>query len=559
MMSRRAWWLATGLLFTLAFSLRVAAGLELLSSPLECGLTQMWDARHYHGQAWEIAAGDWLGHEVFYLAPLYPYALGLLYAILDSSTGSGTLGATMVFQALLGAGSVLLIASLGRRFGGRTVGLLAGASAALYEPFIYQESLVMPTALVLFTHVLALRLFIAANDRPDFRLWPIAGFGLGVASLAHGSGLALAALLAATSAVTAGRGSTRRNLAAAGLLLVGLSIPILSVTARNWMVGSDLVLVTSNAGKNFYIGHHPEATGTFAAHHLPVWGSGLGTYLEEVERGPEDPAPSEVSAWLADEAWGFIRDDPGRAVRVTIRKLRLLFNWYETPINDNQYFARRFSNVLDLPLLSFGLIAPFGLAGLVLGLRCLRGLSELYVATASQVGVFALMFVLGRYRAFLAAMVMIAAALFVRWMAEALRERRWRALGPAILLLSVAASFVNQSVPGFERSRGFGQQHLAVARHYLEEEKPKLADRHAKLALRSSFAPWRDLPLRKAKVQYMRGKIAKSSGEIGRARKLFDRAMRRAKGEPWHRDAVRELIANIQRERKNLVSPFHGR
>src|ERR1700730_671514 len=41
----------------------------------------MGDSRGYDEWAQRIARGDWLGHEVFYQAPLYPYFLGTLYAI----------------------------------------------------------------------------------------------------------------------------------------------------------------------------------------------------------------------------------------------------------------------------------------------------------------------------------------------------------------------------------------------------------------------------------------------------------------------------------------------
>ena len=41
----------------------------------------MGDSRGYDEWAQRIAGGDWLGHEVFYQAPLYPYLLGVIYAV----------------------------------------------------------------------------------------------------------------------------------------------------------------------------------------------------------------------------------------------------------------------------------------------------------------------------------------------------------------------------------------------------------------------------------------------------------------------------------------------
>ena len=41
----------------------------------------MGDARGYDAWARRLAAGDWIGRDVFYQAPLYPYFLGVVYSI----------------------------------------------------------------------------------------------------------------------------------------------------------------------------------------------------------------------------------------------------------------------------------------------------------------------------------------------------------------------------------------------------------------------------------------------------------------------------------------------
>src|SRR6185503_9876745 len=41
----------------------------------------MGDSKGYDEWARRIAAGDWIGTDVFYQAPLYPYFLGAIYAI----------------------------------------------------------------------------------------------------------------------------------------------------------------------------------------------------------------------------------------------------------------------------------------------------------------------------------------------------------------------------------------------------------------------------------------------------------------------------------------------
>src|SRR5215469_15892919 len=40
---------------------------------------KLGDAAAYDAWARQIVAGDWVGHEVFYQAPLYPYVLAVVY------------------------------------------------------------------------------------------------------------------------------------------------------------------------------------------------------------------------------------------------------------------------------------------------------------------------------------------------------------------------------------------------------------------------------------------------------------------------------------------------
>src|SRR5262249_50073068 len=66
-------------IFLLALTVRLFHLWQLHNSPLVTVL--MGDAKAYDGWARQIAQGDWLGHDVFYQAPLYPYFLGILYTL----------------------------------------------------------------------------------------------------------------------------------------------------------------------------------------------------------------------------------------------------------------------------------------------------------------------------------------------------------------------------------------------------------------------------------------------------------------------------------------------
>src|SRR6476661_9684268 len=70
---------AAAAIFLVAFAVRLLNLWQSRHSPYFTVL--MGDARGYDEWARQIANGDWLGHDVFYQAPLYPYFLGVLYRV----------------------------------------------------------------------------------------------------------------------------------------------------------------------------------------------------------------------------------------------------------------------------------------------------------------------------------------------------------------------------------------------------------------------------------------------------------------------------------------------
>ena len=82
--ARPSWLRADGALpcagiFALALVLRLIHLWQIRQAPFFDLL--IGDARAYDLWAQQIAAGDWIGREVFYQAPLYAYFLGLVYSI----------------------------------------------------------------------------------------------------------------------------------------------------------------------------------------------------------------------------------------------------------------------------------------------------------------------------------------------------------------------------------------------------------------------------------------------------------------------------------------------
>ena len=147
-------------IFAVALIVRLIHVWQIRQAPFFSVL--MGDSRAYDEWARRIAGGDWVGHEVFYQAPLYPYFLGLLYTLVGRD-----LLLIRIAQATLGASACVLLGLAGRRFFSRPVGLISGLLLALYAPAIFFDSLLQKSVLDVF--------FICLT------LWIVSGLVLGEA------------------------------------------------------------------------------------------------------------------------------------------------------------------------------------------------------------------------------------------------------------------------------------------------------------------------------------------------------------------------------------------
>src|SRR5205814_8305136 len=103
------------------------------------------DGKQYDLWAQQIAAGQWIGTEVFYQTPLYPYFLAISFEIAGHS-----LITVRLVQIFLGASSCALLGLAARRLFGDRAGWAAAGLLALYPPAIFFDGLIQKSALDLF-------------------------------------------------------------------------------------------------------------------------------------------------------------------------------------------------------------------------------------------------------------------------------------------------------------------------------------------------------------------------------------------------------------------------
>src|SRR5437867_3477425 len=170
---------AGGGVFALALLLRLTYVSQIESAGL--GRYLRLDPLYYHEWGRRIAAGDWLGREVFEMSPLYAYYLGVLYRLF----GEGML-LPRVIQGALGALVCGLLVIAGRRAFAKAEVLAAGLLFAFYGPALFYDGQLMKTSLEISFAALATLAFFAASrasQSPNPSWLFVGGFLLGLTAL----------------------------------------------------------------------------------------------------------------------------------------------------------------------------------------------------------------------------------------------------------------------------------------------------------------------------------------------------------------------------------------
>lgn len=352
--------LALLLLVLLAFVLRVVYVLQMQASPHFDA--PIMDAAYHLEWARALAAGDSFGDGPFFRAPLYPWLLGTLMRVF----GDGLLLPRLI-QCAFGAISTGLVYLVGREAFERRVGFAAAVLAALNWVLIYFDGELLIPTLAVPLNLFALWRTLRAGSDPTPRNAGLAGLAWGVAAIARPNVLLFMPFLAGWLWLRRSAGRTRLVLA----LTLGTLAPILPLTAYNAVAGDDCVLISSQAGINFWIGNNPQSDGSTAI--VPGtrggwWEGHRDTVgLAETAQGRE-LKPSEVSGHYMSKGWGHVLSSAAPAH--WLWKLRLF--WTDWELGNNQevrFFSHRYSSLARVLPMPFAWLAGLGLVGLVLALR----------------------------------------------------------------------------------------------------------------------------------------------------------------------------------------------
>lgn len=252
-----------------------------------------------------------------YYPPGYPYFLGWFQRLLVAlGLEDRTVVATGIVQAVLGAVAVVAVVVIGRRLGGRSVGLAAGAVLACWPNLVVYAGLLLSETLFVTAFAVGLAGVLTMDDGGRRHWWRAAAGagGLGLAALVRPQ--VLLAVPALALGWTLARVGWREVLRRTAVPVAGVVLLAAPWALRNASVFGAFVPFSTNGGDNLCVGFHPGARGGFS---IPDYCDTGDFYT----KGPASELRRDRDARA--RAVRFVRTHPGALPLLSLRKLAITY------------------------------------------------------------------------------------------------------------------------------------------------------------------------------------------------------------------------------------------
>lgn len=384
------------------------------------------DPLFYYQAAVQIASGDILyGNSVFAFMPLYSYFLAIFVKIFSSDF----LVITRFIQAFLGALSCVLLYFAGRGVFNKTVGVITAIFSCFYSMFIFYDAIIMPSALSIFLSMVCLvTLLFSIGKFSSVKVFFI-GLLAGVNAITTGAGVLLALLVG----VWLFRSVRSKKIFLTTIFYVGVLVVVMIPMIRNYTVAHDFVPITSHSGINFFIGNNENADGKFK---LGIaGGSGPRGVIEYSKQYPQigvdvrQMKDSEISKYWFSKGILFIVSHPLKYAKLVLLKICHFFFYFEIPDVEDYYVSNQFSWILLLPLVGFGIIAPFALMGMVILFGKIKNnpkISLLFVFFLAFFASCIIYFVNSRYRLLAVPYMLLFSGYSIWWFLDNMVKREFK-------------------------------------------------------------------------------------------------------------------------------------
>ncbi len=418
-------------IFLLALALRLIHLAEIADTPYFD--TLVLDAEEYDHLSDQLLRGDWLLDDMptYVHGPLYTYVFALVKLL------GFHFPAMRFIQAILGALSCVLVWRIAGHIFPHPIPLIAGFLAAGYWPFIFYNSEILATTLVLFVELVLAWFLLHVGNRLSWTTALLAGLLLALLITARSNTLLLFPLVAWWIYQQAAPATThRRRLPWVFALSVLLCLaPFL---LRNQVAqGTPLPFQGS---WSLFLGTNPQADGTPYARQGLSW-----QRLESLPLQAGYTTPAERGRFYRAASLDFVLEHPADYLHLLYRKFRLFWHAFEIPVSTDLRYFEGHTLPSRLLILNFGVVVPLALAGMLWGRHqpahvLLYGFILVYLATGL------LFTVCARYRLPALPFLMIFAAQGIWQLGVWIRTRAFARAGGFVLLLGAATALVHTGV-----------------------------------------------------------------------------------------------------------------
>jgi len=457
------------MIFLMAFAIRFVYLSQIKTNPFFVPFYHGLDDYLYDNWALSIANGNVLGNEIFYGLPLYPYFLGFLYFLFGHN-----IFIAKTVQIFIGSISCGLVYVIGRKVFNRAIGMIAAIILTFFSMAIFFEGFLVSASLAIFLYLLVVLALLSIADNSTYLKWALAGFLIGLSSLASASILVFLPF-AAIWALRFFKGTHRKKIIVSLLVLFSACLAAIApVTIRNYVVGKDFVPVTAHSGITFYAGNNPMAEGSF---NLP---RSVGTSVVDSKENARIVAervakrklkPSEISKFWFDQGVMFIKNEPGKYAKLALSKMFLFWNAREIPDILPMTFFKKYSPILKLPLVSFAFISPLALFGIFLCLR--TGRKEVVLLLFFVLSIFlstVIYFVNSRYKLVAVPFISIFSAATIYWLYNRIKEKKFKALVFSAIGIFALGVLMNIKMLEFNLAQSHNNLAIALKRKGMYEE-----------------------------------------------------------------------------------------
>ncbi|MCP4705929.1 MAG: tetratricopeptide repeat protein [candidate division Zixibacteria bacterium] len=438
-------------IFLAAFFLRLIYLIQSQSNP--SFEFPMVDELWHLNWAKEIFSGNFWGDEAYFRGPLYPYFLTVIYKIAGDS-----IFWTRFLQIIIGSCSAILVYAIGHKMFSRVVGIIAGFAYAAYGTIIFYETMFLIPVLYIFLLLASFYYLILIKNQTDIRAWVQAGICLGLAAIARPNILLLAPLIMLWIYFGFRKLAGGKKYIIPLVYLLGILVPVLSVTARNYVVTGETILISSQGGVNLYIGNNPDTEGlTMLMPEVRLdesisWSQFAVATREaaENETGTKLSASEESSFWTT-KAINYVISNPGKFISITFKKLIYFLVGFENSDNADIYFSRNYSSLFSILLwqtplyFPFGLIFPLAIIGVMAQWKRRSELALLFIMIVGYIPTVILFLVTARHRLPVIPFMLLfssagAYALFLLY-----KSKKWKKLIIYLSIFIVCLNFSNRT------------------------------------------------------------------------------------------------------------------